>query len=108
MNKNLAPIILFIYNRPDHTKRTLEALHENICANDSVLYVFADGPKENASADDLNRINQARNVVKEKLWCKEVFLITREKNMNLEDNVIDGISQIINKQSTFSVIHFII
>ena len=97
MIKDLAPIILFIYNRPDHTKKTLEALHDNLYANESVLYVFADGPKDRASADDLNKIAEARNVVKERLWCKEVILITREKNMKLEDNVIEGISQIINK-----------
>jgi hypothetical protein len=97
MNLDLAPIILFIYNRPGHTRRTLEALTKNIGADRSALYVFADGPKENASPADLNLINEARAVIREQSWCREVFLITREKNMDLEDNVIDGISHVINK-----------
>ena len=97
MDIDLAPIILFIYNRPDHTRKTLEALNKNVLADSSVLYVFADGPKENAGNEDLDLINQTREVVKEKHWCKEVFLVTREKNMNLEDNVIDGVTNIINK-----------
>jgi hypothetical protein len=97
MDYDLAPIVLFIYNRPQHTKKTLQALHENKEAAHSILYVFADGPKDNASGDDLKTICETRDVVKEMLWCKEVILIPREKNMNLEDNVIDGITTVINK-----------
>lgn len=97
MSTELAPVILFIYNRPNHTRKTLEALQKNVYAADSVLYVFADGPKDNAGEDDLQKIKQARSVVKEEPWCKEVILIAREKNMNLEDNVIDGITQVINQ-----------
>lgn len=42
---NLAPVILFTYNRPDHTKKVLDALAENELAKDSELYIFCDGPK---------------------------------------------------------------
>jgi hypothetical protein len=97
MHNNLAPVTLFIYNRPEHTRRTLEALNQNILADNTVLYVFADGPKENANAAALDLINQAREVVRNRQWCKEVHLITREKNMNLEENVIDGITTVINR-----------
>ncbi|HEX3386575.1 MAG TPA: hypothetical protein VHS53_15350 [Mucilaginibacter sp.] len=95
--RGLAPVVLFIYNRPVHTRRTLEALSRNVFANETVLYVFADGPKENASQEALNLINQAREVIKEKQWCKEVVLELRERNMNLEDNIIDGITRVINR-----------
>ena len=97
MNTDLAPVIMFIYNRPDHTRRTLEALSKNIFADQSVLYVFADGPKDNASATDFALIERARSIVREAQWCKEVHLIMREKNMNLEDNVIEGITAVINQ-----------
>ena len=46
---NLAPITLFVYNRPEHTHRTVEALLANKLAASSDLIVYADGPKENAS-----------------------------------------------------------
>ncbi|TSJ35963.1 hypothetical protein FO440_23890 [Mucilaginibacter corticis] len=97
IDNNLAPVILFIYNRPHHTRETLAALNQNLLAGQSVLYVFADGPKENATAADLDLIQQARAVVREKQWCKDVILIERDKNMYLEDNIIDGITQVINK-----------
>ncbi|HOD41388.1 MAG TPA: glycosyltransferase family 2 protein, partial [Candidatus Wallbacteria bacterium] len=41
----LAPIVLFVYNRPDHTRRTVEALLKNEFAGESELIVFSDGPK---------------------------------------------------------------
>jgi hypothetical protein len=41
---NLAPIVLFVYNRPEHTKRTVEALQNNELVAQSDLYVFPNGP----------------------------------------------------------------
>ena len=46
----LAPIALFVYNRPEHTLKTLEALAQNDLASQSELFVFCDGPKHNADA----------------------------------------------------------
>lgn len=37
--ENLAPIVLFVYNRPDHTKQTVEALQKNVLAVDSELFI---------------------------------------------------------------------
>lgn len=94
---DFAPVIMFIYNRPEHTRRSLEALSRNLGADSSVLYVFADGPKENAAPADLELIEQARAVALEKSWCREVCLVARGNNMDLEDNVIDGVTQVISK-----------
>ena len=41
----LAPIVLFVYNRPEHTRACLEYLERNELAAESELYVFADGVK---------------------------------------------------------------
>ncbi len=46
----LAPIILFTYNRPEHTLKTIEALKRNELASESLLYIFCDGIKGNATA----------------------------------------------------------
>jgi hypothetical protein len=97
MSAKLAPIILFIYNRPLHTHNTLEALAKNEYAKQSDLFVFADGAKPRATPGELQKINETRAVIGEKQWCKNVQLIAREKNMNLEDNVIEGITEIISK-----------
>ena len=43
---DLASIILFVYNRPDHTRRALAALAANPLAAESDLIIYADGAKK--------------------------------------------------------------
>lgn len=94
--KQPAPIILFVYNRPQHTLQTLNALQNNELSKDSVLYIFADGIKENASSETIQKINETRKIIKNKKWCKEVFIIEREENFGLAKSVIMGVTEIIN------------
>ena len=36
-----APILLFVYNRPTHLRRTVEALQANVLAGESDLFIYA-------------------------------------------------------------------
>ena len=71
----LAPIVLFTYARPDHTLRTLQALSANTLAASSHLYIYVDGPKENASADMKRRNEEVRKIVRSQQWCGQVDII---------------------------------
>ena len=53
--KTISPIVLFIYNRPEHTRQTLEALASNTLAQESDLFIYADGPKDNATPETLEK-----------------------------------------------------
>lgn len=92
-----SPIVLFIYNRPDHTRQTLEALASNTLAQESELFIFADGPKENATAQQLEKITQTREIARSKNWCKNVTVIESEKNKGLAASIISGVTEIANK-----------
>ncbi|MBQ8679072.1 MAG: glycosyltransferase [Treponema sp.] len=92
-----APIILFIYNRPDHTKQTLEALSSNTLAQESDLFIYADGPKESATPEILEKIRQTRNIAHSKQWCKSVTVIESKKNKGLAASIISGVTEIANK-----------
>lgn len=97
---NLAPIILFCYNRPNHIRQTLERLCANKLAMDSVLYVMCDGPKEDASQEQIKKISNARKVVEELAvvpFFKEVHIIKRDKNRGLGESIISGVTEVINK-----------
>lgn len=93
----LAPIIVFCYNRPSHVERTLEALSKNDLADQSVLYIYADGPKENATAEQQQLIADTRMVIRKKLWCKEVHIVEAEKNKGLKANIVGAVTEIVNK-----------
>lgn len=41
----LSPIVLFVYNRPDHTRQTVKALQKNELAEQSELFIYIDEAK---------------------------------------------------------------
>ena len=104
MDTNYAPIILFSYNRPQYLRVTLEALSKNYEAQFSTLYIYCDGPKPNASDEDLRKINEVRTIAKSRKWCLENIIIEREKNMGLSKSVIAGITELLDKQDKVIVL----
>ncbi len=101
---NLAPIILFVYNRPNHTAQTLAALAANVLANESTLYIYADGPKPDADAQVTQNIEQTRAIIRQKQWCKEVIIIEAESNKGLAASVIDGVTEVVNRHGSVIVL----
>lgn len=97
VNLNLSPIILFTYNRPWHTEQTLTALMQNELASDSVLYIYSDGPKPDATVEQLEKINEVREVVRKQKWCKEVHIIESDNNKGLANSIISGVTEVIDK-----------
>lgn len=98
MNDNsLAPIVLFVYNRPWHTDQTLNALMKNDLADQSMLFIYSDGPKAEATQEQLNKITEVRELIRKEKWCKDVHIIESEKNKGLADSIVDGVTEIVNK-----------
>jgi hypothetical protein len=94
---SLAPIALFVYNRPKHTLKTLDALAQNDLASQSELFVFCDGPKNKANSKTLEAIKQVRALVKSEPWCKKVTVYESETNKGLADSIVEGVTQIVNQ-----------
>lgn len=101
---NLAPIIVFCYNRPDHLEQTLEALSRNELADQSILYIYCDGPKEGASDEMRQKIADVRKVTRKRQWCKEVHVVETEKNKGLANSIIAGVTDVINKHGKVFVL----
>ena len=93
----LAPIVLFVYNRPWHTRQTLTYLKKNDLASESKLYVFCDGPRPDASSETLRQIAEVRTVVREEQWCGTVEIVERTTNAGLADSIIEGITKLTDK-----------
>lgn len=92
--QNLAPIALFVYNRPEHTRRTVKYLQQNLLAEETRLFVFSDAPKNSA---DEEKVEQTRNLIKELNGFKSVKLIKRSNNMGLAASIIAGVTQLVNE-----------
>ena len=90
------PIVLFVYNRPDHLRRTIEALVKNTLAEKSKLFIYSDGPKNQIDAE---KVMSVRKYIHSISGFKEVEIIEREKNYGLAKSVITGISEVFNSSS---------
>ena len=92
--QNLAPIALFVYNRPQHTERTLKFLQQNELAADSRLFIFSDGAK---SAQDDEKVAEVRSLIKKIDGFKSVKIFEKKENSGLANSVIAGVTQLINE-----------
>lgn len=122
MTNNLAPIVVFAYDRPDHLRQTLEALAKNDLASQSVLYVYCDGAKEWGGEPEQNtkgyvaqnskrhfygtqeqyesylqRIAETRIVARAITGFKNSYVIEREHNIGLADNIVGAVTEIVNQ-----------
>ncbi|MDB5145804.1 MAG: glycosyltransferase [Mucilaginibacter sp.] len=92
--QNLAPIALFVYNRPEHTRRTISYLQKNLLADESRLFIFSDGPKTDA---DKTKVEEVRQMAKEITGFKSVKVITRKENLGLANSIISGVTKLVNE-----------
>lgn len=101
MNKNLSPIVLFTYNRPEHTKKTVEALQKNELASQSELFIYSDGGNDEKS---WNEVSEVRNYLKTIKGFKNITLTFQKKNIGLADSIISGVTNIVNKYGKIIVL----
>ena len=92
--QKLAPIALFVYNRPGHTRRTIGHLQKNLLADESRLFVFSDAAKTEA---DIANVEQVRQMIDDISGFKSVKVIRRKQNMGLANSVIEGVTQLVNE-----------
>lgn len=97
----LAPIILFVYNRPDHTCQTIEALLANPLAKDSELFIYSDAPKNQEAQEKVAEVRTYIHTIK---GFKNITIVEREKSFGLADNIIDGITKVINQYGKIIVL----
>ena len=89
-----APILLFVYNRPEHTRRCIESLTRNALAADSTLYIYADGAKDTTQQ---SAVDEVRSYLRTISGFKTVNLIERKENWGLARNIIDGVTTQVNR-----------
>jgi hypothetical protein len=89
-----APIALFVYNRADLTRRTLEALAANGLAKRSDLIIFSDGPK---SADDARKVESVREYVAGAKGFAQVRIISAARNQGLAHSIIGGVTRTVEE-----------
>lgn len=89
-----APILLFVYNRPEHVQQTVRALQANTLAAESDLFIYSDAAKDESGKD---AVNEVRTFIRQIKGFKTITLIEREKNWGLARSIIDGVTTQVNR-----------
>lgn len=101
---NLAPIVLFAYNRPDYLKKTLQFLKKNPLAKESILYFIVDGPKDFDSPENLKKIQEVKKIAEKLTGFKEIIKIFNEKNLGLGRNIHLQVSRLFKEHKTLIIL----
>lgn len=96
-----APVVLFTYDRADHTKQAVESLLRNAEAQDSDLFIFSDGAK---TQEKQQGVDENRAYIHTIDGFKSVTITEREKNWGLANSLIAGITEIVNKYGRVIVV----
>ncbi|WP_269542301.1 glycosyltransferase family A protein [Cerasicoccus fimbriatus] len=100
-SQSMAPIALFGYNRPIHFEETLEALSKNVGASESDLHIFCDGSK---GEGDREAVRQVREIAQAARGFNCVNVMLCEKNYGLRDNIVKGVTELVNDYGKIIVV----
>ncbi len=100
----LSPIVIFTYSRFNSLKQVISALQNNILAKQSDLYIYSDAPKNNANEETKSNIIKIRQYIKTINGFQSVKIIEREENFGLSQNIINGVTEIINQYKKIIVL----
>lgn len=102
--RSLAPVVLFTYNRPIHTKKVLDSLAEAYKANETEVYIFSDGPKDEINTQEITKIKEVRKILREENRFFKVNLVERDVNFGLARSIIEGVTSVIAKHGKIIVL----
>ncbi len=103
-SSSLAPVILFVYDRPDHAQQTLDALAANDLAKESELFIFCDGPKKETVVERNRQVIDIIKAEQERSRFANVSLTISPENKGLARSIIDGVTDIIDRYGKCIVI----
>lgn len=101
---SFAPVVMFVYNREDHFKKTYDALSKCKEAKESELFIFSDGPKNEETAPKVDKVRNALKEVQKENPFKSITVYESPVNKGLAAAVISGVTEIVNKYGSVIVV----
>jgi len=101
-NKDLVPVVIFVYNRLDTLEKLISSLKLNPEFENSEVIIFSDGPKNNL--EDEKKVSNVRNYIKSLNEEKNIKIYESSENKGLANSIISGLDFISNKYKSFIVL----
>ena len=100
----LAPVVIFVYNRPDHTRKTIEELSKNYLASETEVYMYADAAKNEKAIEKVKLVREYIGSLPQRNLFKSLKIIKAEANKGLAISVISGVTEILEQYGKVIVV----
>ena len=101
MKRELAPLVMFVYNRLDSVEQTVENLRKNELADQTDLFIFSDAAKKENQEENVKLVREYIHKID---GFNSVHILEAEKNKGLAKSVITGVTEIINERGKVIVV----
>lgn len=101
MNGKLAPVVLFVFNRLDHTKETVKKLQGNFGSEDTSLYIYSDAARKDEEKENVNAV---REFIDSITGFKSITIIKHEYNYGLANNIMLGVNAVCKEHGRVIVL----
>jgi len=96
-----SPIVIFVYNRSEHTARLLNSLRDCEELTHSEIYVFCDGPK---NMQDKLQVDKVREVISDFAKTRDCAVKLRPSNLGLAASIISGVTEVLRNHNSVVVL----
>ena len=94
-------VAFFVYNRPEHTRKSIEALISCSEVVDIPVYFFSDGPRSDLEKDSVGAV---RAILMDEKRIPMKTVIIADGNMGLANSIISGVSKLFEKFNSVIVL----
>ncbi|MFT3906196.1 MAG: glycosyltransferase [Steroidobacteraceae bacterium] len=99
--ESCAVIAMFVFARPKHTRRALEALRNDVLARKSELIIFSDAARTETQKE---LVNEVRKICAEIDGFKKKIIVERNSNYGLMRNIVGGVTQVLDERGCVIVL----
>lgn len=99
--RKLAPICLFVYNRPEHFLKTINALLNAKLSSQSEIFIFCDGKKVEDNSD---KIDEVRRIAEDIIGFKKINYEFSEQNKGLGKSIIYGVTKVLKEHESVIIL----
>ena len=99
-----APVVIFAYKRVDKLRACIDSLTAADGHEETEVFVFSDGAKGTADADDVGKVRAYLDALGSRNPFKSLSVSKRPGNLGLAQNVISGVTEIIEKYGRIIVL----
>ncbi len=99
-----APVVLFVYNREEHTRLVLDALSHNHGTEKTDLFIYSDAAKSENEREAVEGVRKYIRKFSNRNNFRSVTVIEAEENKGLAKSIIGGVTDVINKYGKIIVL----